>query len=207
MGRLRIISALALLLGSNIALAQSGTIAAISRTEGVVYLNDQPVISASAPIELKDDVSRIRTDAGRAVVTLKRGGVLALGDHASVTVRANSGLNFNRIDVLAGSAVLISGQSSPLLTCGTDVRLSSMGVFRFDLLTPERVDGSGRCDFRVYEGAGSTQGASLPYVLRSGQRMTLNRRAGDMIPVLTLSPAEQDEFDRWSQQQAQALLR
>jgi hypothetical protein len=75
-------------------------------------------------------------------------------------------------------------------------------VFRFDVQAPERTDGSARCGFRVFEGAGTTQGASLTYVLRDGQRMTLNRRAGDMIPVLGFSPSDLDEFDRWSRQQA-----
>jgi hypothetical protein len=37
--------------------------------------------------------------------------------------------------------------------------------------------------------------------------MTLSRRAGDMIPVTAFSPAELDEFDRWSRQQAAAIVR
>jgi len=37
--------------------------------------------------------------------------------------------------------------------------------------------------------------------------MTLNRRAGDMIPVLAFSPADLDDFDRWSRQQAAISIR
>lgn len=202
--RVPVFAGLALLLGSHVVLAQSGpAVATLVRTEGVVYLNDQPIAGGAAPIALGGDAARIRTDAGRAMVALKRGGILALADHAAVNVLANGGLNYNRIELLAGSAVVVSAQSSPLVACGTDVRLSSRGAFRFDVLTPERVDGSARCEFRVYEGAGSTPSSSgAAYVLRDGQRMTLNRRAGDMIPVLSFVPAELDEFDRWSRQQA-----
>jgi hypothetical protein len=205
---LRLLPALALLLGSSVALAQSGPAAAsLVRTEGMVYLNDRAVAVDTAPVGLTGDVVRIRTDAGRAVVSLKHGGILALADRATVTVHANGVYNFNRIDLSEGSAVLISGTSSPLVGCGTDVRLSSGGVFRFNVLAPERVDDSGRCDFRVYEGAGSTPGVTVAYVLRAGQRMTLNRRAGDMIPVLPVSAAEEDEFDQWSRRQFAASPR
>ena len=181
--------------------ASGPAVAALVKTEGLVYLNDQPVGAGAQHIAL-GDVARIRTDAGRAVVSLKRGGALVLADHGSVDVRANAPYNFNRIELLAGSAVVVSAQGSPLVACGTDVRLSTAGVFRFDVQAPEPVDGSARCGFRVYEGAGTTPGRSASYVLRAAERMVLNRRAGDMIPVLTFSPADLDEFDRWSRQQA-----
>jgi len=196
-----------LLSGAHVLLAQSGpAVATLVKTEGVVYLNDQRVADAAAPIAL-GGVARIRTDEGRAVVSLKRGGALVLAGHASVAVLANASYNFSKIELLAGSAVVVSAESSPLLACSTDVRMSSAGVFRFDVEAPERVDGSPRCGFRVYEGAGTTPGASVAYVLRAGQRMTLSRRAGDMIPVTSFSAAELDEFDRWSRQQAAAIVR
>jgi len=195
-----------LLSGAHVLLAQSGpAVATLVKTEGVVYLNDQRV-EAAAPIAL-EGVARIRTDEGRAVVSLKRGGALVLAGHASVAVLANASYNFSKIELLAGSAVVVSAESSPLLACSTDVRMSSAGVFRFDVEAPERVDGSPRCGFRVYEGAGTTPGASVAYVLRAGQRMTLSRRAGDMIPVTSFSAAELDEFDHWSRQQAAAIVR
>jgi hypothetical protein len=37
--------------------------------------------------------------------------------------------------------------------------------------------------------------------------MILNRRAGDMIPVHTYSPADLDDFDRWSRQEAALTVR
>lgn len=188
-------------------LAQSGPIAAaLVKVDGVAFLNDQQVAERALPIAL-GEVGRIRTEAGRVVVSLKRGGALILGDHAFVSVWANGVYNFNRIELLAGSAVVVSATNSPLVACGTDVRLSSAGVFRFDVQTPEPIDNSTRCGFRVYEGAGTTPGPSVTYILRAGERMTLNRRAGDMIPVVAFSPADLDDFDRWSRQQAATIVR
>jgi len=193
--------------GAGVLRAQSApAVATVAKIEGIVYLNDQPVAQGVEPIAL-GEVGRIRTDAGRAVVSLKRSGALVVGDHALVSVWANGAYNFNTIELLAGSAVVVSAQGSPLVACGTDVRLSSAGVFRFDVQTPEPIDGSTRCGFRVYEGAGTTPGPSATYILRAGERMTLNRRAGDMIPVLAFSSADLDDFDRWSRQQAAISVR
>ena len=82
-----------------------------------------------------------------------------------------------------------------------EARLSSGGVFRFDVLDPERTDRTQRCRVRVYEGAASTPGASLTYVLRDGQQMIMNRRAGDMIPVNPLDVSILDQLDRWAREQ------
>lgn len=187
------------------ALAQTSAQAALTHAEGIVFVNDRPVAEGTG--STLPDGAQIRTDAGRSMVSLKHGGVLILADHSSARVFANAGYNFNRIELLAGSAVVVSAQSTQLITCGTDVRLSSAGVFRFDVQAPEPIDGSARCGLRVYEGAGTTQGASLSYILRSGERMTLNRRAGDMIPVSAFATSELDGFDRWSRQQAGASTR
>ena len=148
--------------------AQSGpAVATLVKTEGVVYLNDQRVADAAAPIAL-GGVARIRTDEGRAVVSLKRGGALVLAGHASVAVLANDVYNFNKIELLAGSAVVVSAQSSPLVACSTDVRLSSAGVFRFDVEAPERVDGSQRCGFRCLRGRRDHAGGQRGVRIASG---------------------------------------
>jgi hypothetical protein len=102
--------------------------------------------------------------------------------------------------------VLLSASSSPVVTCGTEARLSSAGEFRFDVLPPERADGSQRCRMRVHEGGASTPGVTVSYVLRSGQEMVMNARAGDMIPVNPFPSGTLDDFDRWAREQA-ALFR
>jgi hypothetical protein len=44
--------------------------------------------------------------------------------------------------------------------------------------------------------------ASMSYVLRGGQEMVMNTRAGDMIPVTTLTADALDDVDRWAREQA-----
>jgi hypothetical protein len=175
--------------------------ARLVRAEGRVTLNGQPIAAGASAVTL-GDVTELETTEGRAVIALKRGGTFVLGENTSARVHANGVYNFNRIEILAGSAVLLSASSSPLVTCGTDARLSSGGVFRFDVLSPERVDGSQRCRMRVDEGGATTPGASVAYVLRDGQEMVMNTRAGDMIPVNRVPAGALDDLDRWARQQA-----
>jgi hypothetical protein len=180
---------------------QTAAVASLVRVEGTVTLNGQPV-AAGAPATALGDVAEFQTKDGRLAIALKRGGTFVLGPNASARLDANRTYNFNRIEMLAGSAVLLSGTSSPIVVCGTEARFSTGGVFRFDVLDPERVDGSQRCRVRVREGAASTPGASIAYVLRDGQEMVMSKRAGDMIPVNQISAAALDDLDRWAREQA-----
>src|SRR4029453_1975037 len=95
--RISVLTLLTLSSGVGVLRAQSGpAVATVAKIEGIVYLNDQPVAQGAAPIAL-GEVGRIRTDAGRAVVSLKRSGALVVGDHTSVSVLANGVYNFNKI--------------------------------------------------------------------------------------------------------------
>jgi len=179
--------------------AQTAGSARIVRAERGLTLNGQPVAAGSSSASL-GDVANLQTTEGRAVIALKRGGTLVLGSNTSVRIRENAPYNFNRVELLTGSAVLLSASSSGVVACGTDASLSTDGVFRFDVLDPERTDGSQRCRIRVREGAASTNGGSMPYVLRAGQEMVMNVRAGDMMPVLPLAGAL-DDLDRWAREQ------
>jgi hypothetical protein len=148
------------------------------------------------------DSATIRTARGRAVVLLKHGGILALNDHTLVRVYANGVYNFNRIEVLEGTAVVISGTSAPLVACRSDARLSSGGVFRFDVQPAARNGVAATCRFRVYDGAAAVPLVSVISALRSGQTMSLDPTCGDMIPTMTFVPEQLDDFDRWSREQA-----
>lgn len=202
--RVSVLAALAVL-GTTCSLsAQTAASAILVRTEGKVTLNGQPV-AAGSPATTLGEVADLQTTDGRVVIALKRGGALVLGPHTSARVHANGVYNFNRIEMLAGSAVLLSASNSGLVACGTDATLSSGGVFRFDVLEPERIDGTERCRMRVHEGGASTSGLSVSYVLRAGQEMVMNRRAGDMIPVHPLAAGALDDLDRWAREQAASL--
>lgn len=54
--------------------------AALTHVEGAVYLDDQSVGSLPRDVVLRD-AATVRTTDGRAVLALKRGGVLALAEH------------------------------------------------------------------------------------------------------------------------------
>jgi hypothetical protein len=179
-------------------------VATLTHAQGAVYLDDQLVVASSGVIV--GDSAFIRTVGGRAVVALKRGGVIALNEHTLVRVLANAGYNFNRIEVVEGTAVVISGTSTPLVTCRSDAQLSSAGVFRFDV-QPTRTGDLATCRFRVYDGAAAVPLASVISPLRSGQTMTLDPTCGDHIPTVPFVPDQMDDFDRWSRQQAIVSLR
>jgi hypothetical protein len=174
--------------------------ATLTHVDGAVYLDDQSVGSLPRDVVLRD-AATVRTTDGRAVVALKRGGVLALAEHTRVRVLADGPYNLNHIQALEGTAVLISGTSTPLVSCRSDVRLSSSGVFRFDV-EPAQADGTVKCRFRVYDGAAAVPLATVTSALRSGQAMSLDPRCGDMIPTETFGPEQLDDFDRWSREHA-----
>jgi len=174
--------------------------ATLTHAEGAVYLDDQLVVVSPGGLVLRDSAF-IRTVGGRAVVALKRGGVVALNEHTLVRVLANGVYNFNRIEVVEGTVVVISGTSTPLVTCRSDAQLSSSGVFRFDVQSARTGD-LATCRLRVYDGAAAVPLISVISALRSGQAMTLDPTCGDMIPTATFAPDQLDDFDRWSRQQA-----
>jgi hypothetical protein len=195
--RFSLVVALMVAVVSTAGLAQSErTAAAVVLADGMVSLDDRPVDAASLPSVLPEN-ALLRTERGRTAIALKRGGWLFLDAGASVRVLGNRTYNFNRIEVLAGSAILASGTSAPLADCENQVRLSTAGMFRFDV---RRVGAGGErsCQVRVYEGAAAVQLVSVTNALRAGETMACSRRCGDMIPTTEFPPDQLDEFDRWA---------
>ena len=183
-------------LAASVAAQRPPDFASIAYVEGMAYLDDQIVTTETARRPISGSAA-IRTAAGRVAVALKRGGTLLLGENTSAQVEANGVYNFNRITILTGSAIVASGTSAPTVTCKGDVRLSSAGVFRFDVLPVDRYN-QALCRFRVFEGGAALQLTSLLEAMRPGQSKTLP--AGDMIPTMEFAVGELDEFDRWSRQ-------
>jgi ferric-dicitrate binding protein FerR (iron transport regulator) len=181
------------------------SVAALTRVEGAVYLDDRLVVAPLSAAALPSS-ALIRTASGRAVVALKGGGTLALNEQTQVRVLANGVYNFNRIEVVEGTVVVVSGTSAPLVSCRSDARLSSAGIFRFDVQTTG-TGGLITCRFRVYDGAAAVQLVTVFSAVRSGQEMTLDPSCGDMIPTVTFRLDQTDDFDRWSRQHAAVSLR
>jgi hypothetical protein len=194
----------AVLLGSLGAQVQAQrTAAALVLTEGTVYLNDQSVDATATPSALPDTVV-VRTAGHRAVVALKRGGWLFLDAASSARVFHNGVYNFNRIEMLTGSAIVASETSSPIVACENEMRLSTGGIFRFDVQDPNARN-ERYCRFRVFEGAAAVPLVSVTNALRAGQTMMCNRRCGDMVQTNEFSREQLDEFDQWARRMVTRL--
>jgi len=187
---------LAILTMPTIAVAQATTSAALVHAEGDVFLNER-IVEPGAPSAILPETAVVRTSRGRAVIALKRGGFLFLDDGASVSVHGNGVYNFNRIEVLTGSAIVASETSAPLVQCESEIRLSDAGVFRFDV---QLVSAGKPCRIRVFEGAAAVPLVTVVNALRAGQAMSCDRRCGDMIPTTDFSRDQLDDFDRWAAQ-------
>jgi len=177
----------------------------ISQLEGKVYVEEKTLLQPSMLL----DGSVVRTGEASRVEIRLRGGALYVGENSSVRVLDNRPYNFNRLEVLSGSAVLMTdSDGSALAVCEDAVKLSDAGVFRFDLRAiPESQYGENDCRFRVYKGAASVQLPTLPVVLTSGKTMHLNRRCGDMIPTQQFNTEDIDDLDRWSRERTGAAAR
>jgi hypothetical protein len=172
----------------------------IVHIEGKVYLDGQRV---EAPATLAER-SVVRTEDGRTEIRL-RSGALFLGENSSIRVIDNRPYNFNRLEMLNGSAVVTTGAGSGLVACEDAVTLSDFGVFRLDLHPlPGSQYAENDCRLRVYKGAAAVQLATVTAVLTSGKTMHLNRRCGDMIPTQEFDIEDIDGLDHWSRQRAGA---
>lgn len=176
--------------------AVAGAQPAILRVEGQVFLDDRAVEGTSGSLPPN---FLLRTEKGRVEVRLREG-TLALGENSSMRVARNSPYNFDRFEMLKGTAVLRTGEHGGELLCEDSVTLSDDGVFRLDLTAfPDSVaPGEHSCRLRVFEGAAAVKLPSFTIALKAGETMGLNRRCGDMIPWDKFDVAKLDEFDRWS---------
>ena len=204
--RLWLVIALATALVSIRAAAQAQrTEAALVLTEGLVYLNDR-LVEANSLRSVLPDAAVLRTTQGRAAIALKRGGWIFLDSATSVRVFGNSVYNFNRLEVLTGSAIVASGTSAPQVECEMQVRLSDAGLFRFDVSHADAL-AERFCRVRVYEGAAAVPLVTVTNALRVGQTMTCNRRCGDMIQTNDFSTNNLDGFDQWVRRTHELLRR
>jgi hypothetical protein len=179
--------------------------AVMVHAQGEVYADGRP-IEANSTSSVRLDETVVRTANGRAAIALKHGGFLFLDGGTSVRVLADGGYNFNRIEVLSGSAIVASGTSTPLLDCERQIKLSDAGVFRVDVRR-ESAAGERSCEFRVFAGAAAVPLVTVTSALRAGQGMDCNRRCGDMVPTREFSRDQLDDFDRWAQQMRERLAK
>lgn len=166
----------------------------LTTIEGHVFVGDQPV-SSPVPAAVSDP-SVVRTADGRAVIAI-RGGTVSLDRDSAVRVIGNAPYNFNKVEVLSGTAILKGSDNWGEVVCQDRVRVSKAGVFRIDV-EPAADPIDTKCTFKVYDGAAAVQLATVTTVLTPGQAMDLNKHCGDMIPSRSFDARALDRFDRWA---------
>jgi hypothetical protein len=184
------------ILAAGAAFAQPSSGTAIAHTEGAVYLDGQRMPEGESPVPIPDHAT-IRTEAGHAEIQLSGGDTLFLGERSSVQVHTNRPFNFNRLEMLGGPAVIVTGKMGSMLDCEEPVRLSGGGIFRLDL---RPLLGGNECAFKVYQGAAAVQMPSYIAVLTAGQSMGLDQRCGDMTSTGEFDVRKTDGLDQWSRQ-------
>ncbi len=178
------------LAGLGIALLASGTLSAqssisnqsikIGHVEGVVYVDGH---SASDSSRIRDN-SVLRTDRGRAKISLTKSVVLLLGQESSFRTIINR-LGDIRIEMISGSgfvATSVPEQLSVTISCEDVVTPSNESVLRFDA-NPTWAAGHNVCRLKVYRGSADVRLASLNTSVASGRMMDLSRECADMIPI------------------------
>ncbi|HKE27025.1 MAG TPA: hypothetical protein VKB88_31945 [Bryobacteraceae bacterium] len=168
----------------------------VVRLEGQVYLDDRAVERAGGSVP---DSFLLRTEKGRVEVRLREGTV-ALGANSSLRVIANRPYNFDKFELLKGSAVIQTGEHGGELQCEDLVTLSDGGVFRLDLwaFPVSLAPGEHSCRLRVFEGAAAVKLTSFTIALKAGESMGMNAKCGDHTPWDKFDLAKRDDFDRWS---------
>jgi hypothetical protein len=167
---------------------------AITYIEGYVYVDGK---LAPQPKSVLSENSVVHTGKGRAEILFGRGDAMFLDENSSVRVNRDSKTGSAGLEILTGSAVVITGTLGPSVSCVQDSQLSDAGVFRFDV---HQVVGENFCKLRVYKGAAAAQMPSFIWVLTPGKTVDLNRSCGDHTPRDEFSTTDIDGLDRWSRQ-------
>jgi hypothetical protein len=169
----------------------------IAFSEGRIFVDGQMVDSTTGPVPLRKGFL-VRTEDGRAEVTLDGGTILFLGNHSSVREIDDRFSDPQGLEMLSGSAVLWTRGAKAAMQCEDRVTLFEFGIFRFDFnpSVPRNIDDV--CSFKVFGGTAWVYLASLRSSLAEGKRMGLNRHCGDMLPTYDFDTAARDDMDRWS---------
>src|SRR5215472_4211824 len=96
---------------------------AIAHVEGDVYIDGQRVPQLATDLIVKEN-SIVRTEKGRAEVRFDRGDIMFLGKNSSVRVNHESNTGSGGLEILTGSAVVVTGALGPAVRCQENVQLS-----------------------------------------------------------------------------------
>jgi hypothetical protein len=104
--------------------------------EGAVYLDDQPLEPRLGRFPSMPEGSELRTGRGRAEVLLTPGVIVRIDENSAIRMLSDS-LEDSRIELLAGSAIIESGDPAPdtavtLTYQNWQVRFPQKGQYRID---------------------------------------------------------------------------
>jgi hypothetical protein len=145
----------------------------INYSEGLVFLDSQPISRKFGNFERMKNGSTLVTESGRAEVLLTPNTFLRIGEKSSIRMISDS-LSDPRVEVLAGSAMLDSESAAKdgfvtLLFKDSAIRFIKPGRYRIDADPPQ---------LRVFEGQAevSKNGArdGTPTTIESSQLMPLD---------------------------------
>ena len=168
--------------------------AALVHADGDVQLDGRSVASNALPLALGGAL--VGTRGGRAAIALERGGLVLLDAGSTVRVSRRD-TAVDQIELLAGSAIVISGTARPHVECERDIELRDAGTYRFDL-QPRSSAGERPCQARVFDGAATVTLATVVANLRAGQTMTIIWECGDMLPTKEFSREPAGDFEQWA---------
>ncbi|MBV9503464.1 MAG: hypothetical protein JO323_00515 [Acidobacteriia bacterium] len=177
----------------------------ISTHAGTVYFFEGAVSLGGQPLEQKfgrfpdiGEGNELRTEKGRAEVLLTPGVFLRVGENSAIRL-VSSSLSNSRVELLAGSAIVQSGEatgSAPPVLVYKDwsVKLPGLGVYRIDS-EPARV--------RALKGHAevSSLAGGEPIRVEEGQTLPL------AVVLLTEKSgfAGDDQFENWAMARSQVV--
>jgi len=161
-------------------------------SEGTVFVDDQRLEQKFGRFSEIKQGSELRTEDGRAEVLLTPGMVLRIGETSAIRMISNR-LTDTRVEFVGGSAVLESVKAAPgasvvMIYKGSEVRLHTPGLYRFNSEPPE---------LRVEQGEAEVLSEGRPVTVKQGQVLAFGATA-------TPRPASEadDALDSWARRRS-----
>ena len=196
MGYWRILYTIALLCvqvsGQSVISTHSGL---IHFSEGLVFIDDQPLAPSYGRFSEISENSVLRTEQGKAEVLLTPGVFLRIGENSAIRM-ISVDLSDTQVEFLKGSAILQSkdiplpDNSVVLIYKGCKIRLPKQGVYRLDSEPPR---------LKAYNGDSE--------VTLDSKTVVVNERSLISFPdgvVTERFTTETDALDRWASKRSRA---
>ena len=141
----------------------------INFSEGLVFVDGQPLAKKFGTFERLKNGSSLVTQAGRAEILLTPGTFLRVGENSSIRMVSDN-LSDTQVEVLAGSSMLDSegaaaGSFVKLIFRDSTIQITKPGRYRVDAEPPQ---------LRVYQGEAQVNRDGSPLKIESSQLLPLD---------------------------------